>query len=314
MEYMVKYCVGIDLGGTTIKFGLFSITGRLLEKWHIDTNKAEQGSRIIPNIAAALKVKLDEYKIEPSEIKGIGIGIPGPVINAGFVPVCVNLGWVNVSVAEELKRRTGIPVKVENDANAAVMGEMWQGSGKGYKNLVMLTIGTGIGGGVVINEKIVSGRFGAAGEFGHMSVVPDETEICGCGRKGCLEQVASATGIVKEEVKLLANNTSHSVLRNSEALTALEIFNAAKDNDPLAVQVVEKAGKYLGIAMASITSALDPDVFILGGGVSGAGQYLIDVITRHYKENVFYVSSNTEIKLATLGNDAGIYGAARMIM
>lgn len=314
METTADYCIGIDLGGTSIKMGLFEISGKLLDKWNIDTNKAENGKNILSDIISSLNLQLCKLKIEPSKIKGIGIGIPGPVTGDGFVPVSVNLGWVNVPVKEQLKLLTDIPVKVGNDAKVAALGEMWQGSGKGYKNLVMITLGTGIGGGVIIDEKIVPGFYGAAGEIGHMPINQDELESCNCGKKGCLEQEASATGIVREAKKLLERATFKSLLDNEKNLTAYKVFEAAKAGDLLANQVIERAAKYLGIAMACITGVIDPDVFILGGGVSEAGQILLDQVKKYYKENVLFLSKETQIKLAALKNDAGIYGAARMVL
>lgn len=310
---MVNYCIGIDLGGTAIKFGLFGLAGQLLEKWQIPTDTSEEGKYILNNIAASLKEKLDKLQINISIVKGIGMGVPGLVTRDGYIMAAVNLGWINVSAAQELSELIGIPVKVSNDANAAALGEMWQGSGRGYKNLVMITLGTGIGGGVIIEEKIVSGMYGAAGEFGHIPVVYDETEYCRCGRKGCLEQVASAKGIVKEAKRLLKESTSFSILREKEHISSHLIYEAAKAGDMIAIQAVERAGKFLGMAMAMITGVLDPEIFIVGGGVSSAGQYLIDIINKYYKENVLYACRNTKITLAELGNDAGIYGAARMI-
>jgi glucokinase len=311
---MKNYSIGIDIGGTTVKLGVFDISGTLLEKWEIDTNKAESGKNILPDIVSSINNRLGQRNIPYSAIKGIGVGIPGPILKNGFVPACVNLGWKNMDVKKELEKRIELPVYVANDANVAALGEMWRGSGKGYKNLVMITLGTGVGGGVVVNEKVVSGLFGGAGELGHMPVVYDEVVNCACGKKGCLEQAASATGIVKEAKKLLMDQSIKSMLREEEELTAKQVFDLAKTGDEIAIKVMERACKYLGFAMASITSVLDPEVYILGGGVSKAGQILIDTIKKYYQLNVLYMCKDTEIKLATLGNDAGIYGAARMVL
>lgn len=310
---MAMHCIGIDLGGTTIKFGLFNLEGHLIDKWQTQTDTSEKGKYILRDIATSMKEKLDKLQINISILKGIGMGVPGLVTSDGVVTAAVNLGWTNVSVAQELAELMGIPVKVGNDANAAALGEMWQGSGRGHKNLVMITLGTGIGGGVIVEGKIVSGMCGAAGEFGHIPIVHDETEICRCGRKGCLEQAASAKGIVKEAKRLLEESTVTSLLRGMENISSHSIFEAAKAGDKIAVQAVERAGKFLGIAMATITGVLDPEIYIIGGGVSNAGQYLIDIIEKYYRKNVLYASKDTKITLAELGNDAGIYGAARMI-
>jgi len=317
LDVMAEYCIGIDIGATSIKMGLFETSGKLLNKWEIDTNKEDNGRYILSEIVSSLNHQLglqDELKIEHSNIKGIGIGIPGPVTGDGNVSASVNLGWVNVSVKDQLKQLIDIPVKVGNDANVATLGEMWQGSGKGYKNLVMITLGTGVGGGVVIDEKIVSGFYGAAGEFGHMPIIYDEVVRCNCGKCGCLEQAASATGIINEAKKRIERKDIKSILDKVENLTAYDIFEAAKAGDELANQVIDRAAKYLGIAMASITGVIDPEVFIIGGGVSGAGQILLDLVKKHYMENVLFLSKDTQIKLAALKNDAGIYGAARMVL
>lgn len=316
---MGKYCIGVDLGGTSTKMGLFTEAGKLITKWSISTEKSDHGSHILSDINASINNKISQSDIDKSDVIGIGIGVPGPVTAEGTVTVCVNLGWTNVPVAKDLSSMSGLKVRVENDANIAALGEMWQGSAKGYKSLVLITLGTGIGGGVIIEGKIVSGLYGAAGEFGHMPIVPDITEVCGCGRRGCLEQVSSATGIVKEAKRLLADTRMQSsdipsILYKLDNITARDVLEAAKVGDTLALQVTERAGHYLGKAMASITSVIDPQVYIIGGGLSGAGDFLIDLIKRHYEGNVLYVSKGTEIKLAYLGNDAGIYGAAYMVI
>lgn len=313
---MYRYCLGIDLGGTSIKFGLFEKNGSLIEKWQIPTNKSDSGTHILKDIAGSITERLTNRNIDMEEIIGIGLGIPGPVIGNGFVSLCANLGWVNIDVTEELQKLFPIPVKfcVANDANAALMGEMWQGSGKDHQNLVMITIGTGIGGGVIINRRLVPGLFGAAGEFGHMPIIPEEERTCGCGRKGCLEQASSASGILAEAVRLLKEEDMSSSLRTIEDLRPHHVIQAAKAGDQLSDQVMNRAARYLGIAMACITGVLDPEVFIIGGGVSEAGPYLIDLISTYYRQNVLYLSKNTEIKQATLGNEAGIYGAASLVL
>ncbi len=311
---MAKYYVGIDVGGTSVKFGLFDENGRLYEKWQAPTNTSDAGIHILPDIADNLKRRAEQLKLDYSEIKGIGIGVPGLVTGDGKVSLAVNLGWIDVDVAKELTDLTGLPVEVTNDANAASLGELWQGSGRGFRNLVMLTIGTGIGGGVIIEERAVNGLFGAAGEFGHIPVVYDETEACRCGRKGCLEQAASATGIAREAKRLLALQNHEESLLAGNNITAHSVIDAAKAGDGLALEVMERAGRYLGIALAVITGVIDPEVYIIGGGVSKAGQFLLDIIRKHYRENVLSICRDTEIRLAELGNDAGIYGAARLVI
>jgi glucokinase len=311
----MRYCIGIDLGGTSIKFGVFESSGQLVEKWQKATDTTDSGRHVLTGIADMLHNKLTELGIHKAQVRGIGIGVPGLVTGKGQVSLAVNLGWSEVLVSEELSGLTGFPVRVTNDANAAALGEMWQGSGRGYKNLVMITLGTGIGGGVIIEEQIVQGLFGAAGEIGHIPIVYNETEICRCGRKGCLEQVASATGIAREARRLLSlRQQNGSILAGNKNISAYAVIEAAKAGDEVAREVMERATGCLGMAMATITGIIDPELYLIGGGVSGAGDYLLELIRKHYKEQVLSQCRNTEIKLASLGNDAGIYGAARLVL
>ena len=218
---MAKYCFGVDIGGTTVKIGLFSEKEELLDKWEIVTRKDEGGSLILSDIAQSLSDKMEEKGITKDDIVGIGLGVPGPITADGTVLKCVNLGWGVFNVANEVSSLTGIEnVKVGNDANVAALGEMWKGGGKGHKNMVMMTLGTGVGGGIIINGKILAGSNGAAGEIGHLTVNYDEEETCGCGKKGCLEQFASATGIVKEANRLLLKTDKPSKLRDIQYLSA----------------------------------------------------------------------------------------------
>ncbi|ROR27393.1 glucokinase [Mobilisporobacter senegalensis] len=310
---MSEYCLGIDLGGTTTKLGLFRKSGKLIEKWVIPTDSTDNGMHILLDITESINNKLDILGINQKELAGVGIGIPGPV-KGGIVTTCVNLGWVNRDVKAELNNLLKLPIEVGNDANVAALGEMWQGSGKGSHNLVMITLGTGVGSGIVIDEKIVSGFFGAAGEIGHMPILHEETTYCACGKQGCLEQVSSATGIVNEMKKKLECTSNLSVLKNIDSLTAKDIFDAARSGDIMASQVIENAGYWLGTALASITSVLDPDVYVIGGGLSNAGDFFVDKVSKYYRQKVLHVCKKTMIKKAELGNDAGIYGAARMVL
>lgn len=311
---MGKLCFGVDLGGTTVKMGVFTVEGSLLSDWEIPTRKEEDGKYILDDIAESIKERIEKDAINVEDVVGVGIGVPGPVTSTGIVKGCVNLGWGDVPVEEILKDKTGFPAKAGNDANVAALGELWQGGGKGFDNLVMVTLGTGVGGGIVLDGKIVTGSHGAAGELGHMPVVYDETEVCGCGKKGCLEQVASATGIVKETKKILINSSADSTLRSIENFTAKDVFDAAKAGDEVALQSVDKLGEYLGIAFSHIACVVDPDVFIIGGGVSKAGDFLVNAINKFYVEKAFHQCRKTPIKLATLGNSAGIYGAAKLVL
>lgn len=312
---MAKYCMGIDVGGTTVKIGCFTEDGELLDKWEIVTRKDEGGSYILSDISESLKEKWESMSIKKEDILGIGIGIPGPITEDGTVLKCANLGWGVFNVVEELRKLTGIEnLKAGNDANVAALGEMWMGGGKGYQNMVMITLGTGVGGGVILGGKILTGSRGAAGEIGHLTVNYEEEDTCGCGKKGCLEQFASATGIVKEAKRLLITSDKPSKLRELQYLSAKAIFDCAKEGDELANDLVEELGRYLGIATSHIAAVLDPEAFVIGGGVSKAGDMLTKLIKKYYEKNVMFALQNKEFKLAELGNDAGIYGSAKMVL
>ena len=309
------YCAGVDIGGTTVEIGIFTVEGELIDKWEIPTRKENKGEHILGDVAKSLLSKFEEHHIDKDKIDGIGIGVPGPVLNDGTVLQCVNLGWGIFNVADEVVRLTGISkVKVGNDANVAALGEMWKGGGKGFKSLVMITLGTGVGGGVILNEHIVTGSNGAAGEIGHLVMRLDEPHTCGCGKRGCLEQYASATGIVKEAKRAFLRVTTPSPLREIEPLTAKDIFDYAKQGDELAVELVEDLGRNLGLACSHIAQIMDPEAFVIGGGVSKAGTILLDVISKNYNDKVMYALKDKKFCLATLGNDAGIYGSARMVL
>ena len=312
---MDKYCFGVDLGGTTVKIGLFSIEGQLQDKWEIPTRTENHGAEILSDIAASIQRSRDTGHLSKEQVTGIGIGVPGPVLNENIVQGCVNLGWGNVRVADELSALTGLKVKAANDANVAALGEQWQGGGKGFQNLVMFTLGTGVGGGIIQNGRIISGANGAAGEIGHMVIVDSDEVVgtCGCGHRGCLEQVASATGIVNLTEKKLAECSQDSVLRDISPLTAKDVLDAAKAGDALAEQAAENMMKQLGRAAAYIACVVNPDIFVIGGGVSKAGEYLIEGISRYYKDYAFHASADTKFALASLGNDAGMIGAAGMV-
>jgi glucokinase len=309
-----KLCFGIDIGGTTVKLGLFTSEGTLLTKWEIPTRKENAGGYILGDVAKSIQDKMEEMSLDKNQIVGIGMGVPGPVTEDGTIIEGVNLGWGIFNVAKTMKDLTGFDTKVGNDANVAALGEMWQGGGKGYKNLVMVTLGTGVGGGVILNSEILTGSNGAAGELGHIKVNYEERDTCGCGKTGCLEQYASASGIVKEAKRLLDKSMESSALRNENELTAKAIFDAAKEGDTLAVSLVEQLGWYLGIALSHVGAVIDPEVFVIGGGVSGAGTVLTEVIKKYYEENVMLALKNKVFALAQLGNDAGIYGSAKLIL
>ena len=311
---MAKYVFGVDIGGTTVKLGLFNIDGEVLDKWEITTRKEDGGAYILKDIAESVEAKMAEKNIDKSDVTGVGMGVPGPVKEDGTVMKCVNLGWGMFNAAEELSGLLGLPVKAGNDANMAALGEYWQGGGKEYKSIIMVTLGTGVGGGIIINGKMMAGVNGAGGEIGHMTVDLDEQDKCNCGKKGCLEQYASATGIVRLANRALQSSDKPSKLRDVKTISAKEIFDAAKDGDELAQSLAEEHGKYLGLALANVACVVDPDAFVIGGGVSKAGDILIDITKKYFEEFAFHACRNASFKLATLGNDAGIFGAAASIL
>ncbi len=311
---MKKYGFGVDVGGTTIKIGFFETSGALLDKWEIKTNKENNGESILSDIAKAVDNKLAQEGISKSEVQGIGIGVPGPVRSDGVVNVCVNLGWGVIDVATELGNLTGLPIKVGNDANVAALGEMWQGGAKGCKDVIVVTLGTGVGGGIIVDGKIVAGHDGAGGEIGHITVNNDEIEPCNCGQYGCLEQYTSATGIVRMAKRKLAKSSAETSLRSFKELTAKDIFDEAKAGDAIAGELVDEVGSILGSALSNMACVVNPEIIVIGGGVSKAGNILIDTIQKHFVETSFHACRNTKFALASLGNDAGIYGCMQMIL
>lgn len=311
----MKKCIGIDVGGTTVKFGLFCEDGKLLEKWEIPTRTEEDGSHILPDIAKSVLEKLSEHGISREEVCGAGIGLPGPMMPDGFMEVCVNLGWKSLNPAKELEKLLGdIPVYGGNDANVAALGESWQGGGKDYDSIVAVTLGTGVGGGIILNGEIVAGSRGMGGELGHFPVNREETEKCNCGGRGCLEMYASATGIVRLAKRHLAVSDELSVLRVSSRFTAKDVLDAAKAGDELAEAVVDEAMNYLALGLAYVSYTVDPEVFVIGGGVSKAGEFLLEKLRNRYNPYITLKENKAEIRLATLGNDAGIYGAAKLVL
>ena len=308
---MKKYVFGVDVGGTTVKLGLFDAQGNVLDKWEIPTRCEDEGSHILPDIADSIRDKMK--RIDKDSVAGVGVGAPGPIDSKGVVHRAVNLGWGTFSIKDTLEDLLNMPVMAGNDANVAALGEMWMGGGQGCRDLIMVTLGTGVGGGIIIDGRILTGFTGAGGEIGHMHVEDGEEESCNCGNKGCLEQYSSATGITRLANRLLAASGRDSVLRGRE-VSAKSVFDAVKAKDPLAVEAAEKFGKYLGDALASIACVVNPEAIVIGGGVSKAGEILIDYIRPHYEKNVFHGSREVKFSLATLGNDAGIYGAAKLLL
>lgn len=324
---MKKWTFGVDLGGTEIKFGLFD--DQLQKHWAIPTNRKNQGAYILEDIAKTIKACCDEHGITIENLAGVGIGVPGPVLGSSIVKHCVNLGWPRVDVGNELSNilaemfecsPEAVKVLVGNDANVAALGEMWLGAGKEYNSVLMATLGTGVGGGIIINGKILSGAEGGAGEIGHILCVDDADVVgrCGCGHKGCLEQIASATGIVNYAKVYLEHASEISVLRDklnaNGTLTAKDVIDAAKEGDMAALRITDKVFMYLGKALAGVCNVINPECVLIGGGVSAAGEYLRVRVEQYFKIFAFAGIEDTPIRLATIGNQAGIAGAAYMII
>ena len=310
----MKYGFGVDVGGTTVKLGLFNEAGELLEKWEIPTRTENGGAAILPDIADAIAACVKRHSIADADLLGIGIGVPGPVAEDGTVNRCVNLNWGIFNLHEALGALTGLPVKAGNDANCAALGEYWKGGGMGCSSALFVTLGTGIGGGVILNGKVLSGAHGVGGEIGHITVSAPDKHPCTCGKRGCIEQYASANGIVRVTRERLALTDAASSLRGYEALTCKDVFYAASGGDRFAKETLELVFDYLGEALASACCVCDPERIILGGGVSKAGPYLLEMVQRHFEMHMFHACKGTEFSLAALGNDAGMYGAFRLLL
>lgn len=313
-----KWLVGVDLGGTTTKLAFLNQNGDILQKWEIATDISEQGKNITTNIATAISEKLKELREREERLLGIGIGAPGPVnVETGVIYEAINLGWTNYPLRDLLAETTGLPVAVDNDANMAALGEMWKGAGNGAKDLVCVTLGTGVGGGVIANGSIVQGVSGAAGEFGHVIVEMEDGAVCNCGLRGCLETVASATGIVRLAMRKLDNyedsQLAH-IFRQDGHITAKDVADCAKQGDQYAQSVFDRVSFYLGYVLANVANTVNPDKIVIGGGVSKAGDILLNNVCKYFQQFTFSrVRKSTKLAIATLGNDAGVIGAAWLI-
>ncbi len=310
----MKYGFGIDLGGTTVKLAYFDEAGNMLDKWEIPTVTANNGTQILPDIAASVKAYLEKNNIAPESILGLGIGVPGPVDGKGVVNKCINLGWGVFNIAQSLSSLTGFPVKAGNDANVAALGEYWKGGGAGCENMVFVTLGTGVGGGIVIGGNLLHGSHGSGAEIGHMVLNPGETIPCNCGKFGCVEQYCSATGIARLAREHLAGTTADSALRGVENIAAKDVFDAAKAGDAVAMEILDRFYDYMGQFLGSLCSAVDPEVVVLGGGVSKAGQMLLDGVEEAFHKYVFHAAGGARFALASLFNDAGAYGAFKLAL
>ena len=311
---MSKYAFGVDVGGTTVKLGLFDGEGTLLDKWEIPTVTENQGEAILPDVAKSITAKMEEKGLAEADVAGIGIGVPGPVDRNGLlVGRAVNLGWGCFNIPEVVRAYINVPVRAANDANVAAFGEMWQGGGKGYDNMVAVTLGTGVGGGIITDGRILTGAAGGGGEIGHIHINDEETESCGCKNKGCLEQYASATGIARLAKRRLAKDDAPSVLREG-SISAKTVFDAVKAGDRVAIEIAEEFGMYLGKGLANVANVVNPEIFVIGGGVSKAGEILLTFVEPEFQKYAFSACRNAKFALAKLGNDAGIYGAAGLVL
>ena len=313
---MQNYVFGADIGGTSVKLGLFSTDGKLLERWEIPTRTVNGGNHVLPDVAQSIAAAMGRHEISADQVAGIGIGVPGPVDDRFTVNKCVNLGWGVFNIKERMNELLpNIPhVAAGNDANVAALGELWQGGGRGNQSAVMITLGTGVGGGVVLDGKIVAGSNGGAGEIGHMTVEPGETVTCSCGKCGCLEQYTSARGVVRMAKVMLAESDTPSKLRGVENFNSKHICDFAVAGDHMALKIIDRFGDYLGRAMSYISCTVDPDIFIIGGGMSKAGDIVTNAALKYFQKYAFHVSKETGVVVAMLGNDAGIYGCAKMVL
>ena len=310
----MRFGYGVDLGGTTVKIAYFDEEGAMLQKWEIPTDTGDGGCRILPDIAASIGQHRAATGVADGELIGIGIGVPGPVNHRGVVNKCINLGWGVIDIPAVLGQLTGLPVVAGNDANVAALGECWKGGGQGCSDMVMATLGTGVGGGIVLGGKVVHGVNGGGGEIGHMVLNRNETVACSCGKRGCVEQYCSATGIVRLMGLYLQENDTPSSLRSLEKITCKDIFDASAAGDAAAAAVLDQVYRYMGEFLANICCVLDPEIVVLGGGVSKAGDVLVENVRKYYQQFVFHASHNTRFALAQLGNDAGAYGAFKLVL
>jgi glucokinase len=311
-----KIYVGVDLGGTAIKVGICDEHGQLMHTYEGPTEVDKGVDTVIANIEKYVRHIVAESPYSWEQLEGIGAGVAGFTnVREGIIVLAPNIGFRNVAIRSILEERLGKPVKIDNDANVAALGEAWAGAGKGVDNCVCYTLGTGVGGGLILNGKIYQGFSGMAGELGHVSVVPDLEAIqCGCGKMGCVETVSSATGIIRM-AKDAVERGDHTSLALVDKIAAKEVFDAAKAGDEVALRIVNRAAFYLGKSMAAVAAVINPEMFIIGGGVSKAGNILFDEVrTVFAKLTPEPLQEGVKILEATLGNNAGIVGAAGLLL
>lgn len=303
---------GVDVGGTTVKIGFFTPEGDKLHAFEIVTRTDDAGAHVLPDIAEAIRKEVGVCGRTYEDLRGVGLDVPGPVDAQGIIHRAVNIGWGVFSITEEMEKLTGVKVAAGNDATIAALGEVWKGCALGCDDFLLLTLGTGIGGGIVAGGHVVTGAVGAGGEIGHFHLEDTDT-TCSCGCNGCFEQFCSATGFVRITKKLLSENDTPSVLRE-KYFDSKEIFSAAAAGDAMAAAAIRLYGDYLGKGIAVLCSILNPQIVALGGGVSKAGEQLIDLLRPSFEAHVFHACKDVTFKIATLGNDAGMYGSAKLIL
>ncbi|MGG1686404.1 ROK family glucokinase [Pseudalkalibacillus sp. NRS-1564] len=313
-----KWLIGVDLGGTTIKLSFLDFYGEIISKWEIPTDKSEAGRHITTHIARAIDDKMEEMNVSRKKFSGIGMGAPGFIeMDSGFIYHAVNIGWRDFPLKDKLEVETGLPVIIDNDANIAALGEMWRGAGDGARDLLCVTLGTGVGGGVITNGTIIHGTNGMAGEIGHITSIPDGGAQCNCGKTGCLETVASATGVVRIAMeKLMSHQDSvlYHIYQEKNEITSRDIFEGADAEDPYAVEVVNNVTFHLGLAIANLANSLNPSKIVIGGGVSKAGDVLLTPLKKQFEKYALpRVREGADFAIATLGNDAGVIGGAWLV-
>ncbi|MFZ3588142.1 ROK family glucokinase [Bacillus sp. DJP31] len=311
-----KWLVGIDLGGTTIKMAFITVEGEITHKWEIPTDLSNDGENITSHIASAIEEKLQQLGETKDVLAGIGMGAPGPVqMDTGLIYEAVNIGWKDYPLKKHLEEATGLPAFVDNDANIAALGEMWKGAGGGATNVIVVTLGTGVGGGIIANGEVIHGANGAGGEIGHITSIPVNGAPCNCGKSGCLETIASATGIVRQAMEMVNQHPESSLfLKKDSKISAKDVFDAARKNDPLSLKVIDQTAFHLGLALANLANGVNPEKIVLGGGVSRAGDLLLAPVKEYFQKFTFpRVAIGAEISIATLGNDAGVIGGAWLV-
>lgn len=318
---MSKFIIAIDLGGTSAKMGVLNDNAEIIDRWSVETDISQEGTLIVPNIIQSIHGFLNRENISIDDIKGIGLGTPGTINHEeGTVVSAYNLNWRTVQhVRDQFQEAFPVPFFMDNDANVAALGEQWQGAGEQADNVVMVTLGTGVGGGVVIDGQLVHGINQAAGEIGHMTIEFHDPIDCTCGKKGCLETVASATGAVNLATKHINDFSGQSELKSmverGDEVSAYSIFQKAEEEqDEYALYIVDLYVDYLGRALSHIANTLNPANIIIGGGVSGSGEFLRSRVEKYFKEYSFsQIRETSKVVIAKLGNDAGMFGAAQIV-